>query len=391
MPKPIYDVVVLGAGAAGLMAAAHLKRKRVAILEHNPGPGAKIAISGGGRCNITNTDLSPSRYLGDRNFIATVFSTFDNRDLLAFLHRYGLDPVIRKENQYFCPNSARELIDALSRAGSGRDFAGNEYLYETEVTGARKEDGLFVVESSRGPMHAKKLLVASGGLSYRSVGASGIGLQIAEHFGHTVVPTRPALAGLTLQPPQSWMTTLSGLSMPVQMRIGRRRVAGDMLFAHKGISGPAVLNASLYWNQGKVTADFLPGSRLKSLFKSPHKSAASQIPLPRRFVQTFFASLDLPNIPYQAMDEAQKQRLSLLKSYAFAPAGTFGYAKAEVTKGGVATDEIDPHTMQSRLVDGLFFAGEVVDVAGELGGYNFQWAFSSAVVAAKGIDVSQQA
>ncbi|WP_456486029.1 NAD(P)/FAD-dependent oxidoreductase [Hydrogenimonas sp.] len=385
LSERIYDAIILGAGAAGLMAAAHLKRKSVAILEHNPKPGAKIAISGGGRCNITNAELSPSRYLGDPSFIESVFSQFDNHDLIEFLHRHGLEPVVRKENQYFCPDRARELIDTLLRAGSGGDFSGNEFFYDTEVNGAVKENGLFVVDSSRGIYRAKKLIVSTGGLSYKSVGAGGVGLQIAEAFGHGVRPPNPALVGLTLQPEQAWMRSLSGLSLPVEIGVGRRVLKEDMLFTHKGISGPAVLNASLYWKQGKIVVDFLPKKRIKTLLKSPTKSAASQIPLPKRFVRAFFDSLDIPNIPYKEMNEIQKQRLSLLKSYAFAPAGTFGFTKAEVTKGGVDTDQIDPYTMQSRLTEGLYFAGEVIDVTGEIGGYNFQWAFSSAVVAAKSI------
>ncbi|WP_456450790.1 NAD(P)/FAD-dependent oxidoreductase [Hydrogenimonas sp.] len=377
----VYDLVVLGAGAAGLMASASLPGKKVLVLERNPRPGAKIAISGGGRCNLTNQNLSPDDYLGERAFVEAVLRRFDNDALLAWLRRRGLEPVLRKENQWFCPESAKELVDVLLGACAHAEFA-----YDTEILGVRKEGDRFFIETSRGEFSAPKVLVATGGLSYASVGATGIGFAIAEDFGHALVPPRPALVGLTLQPAEAWMKALAGLSLPVAIRVGRREIEGDLLFAHKGVSGPAVLDASLWWNRGKLTVDFLPGVRLARLFKNPKKSAMSQIPLPRRFVRAFFEALKLPNVPYHAMDEVQKQRLSLLKSYAFAPAGTFGYARAEVTKGGVNTAEIDPATMQSRLVKGLFFAGEVVDVTGGLGGYNFQWAFSSAVVAAKGCE-----
>ncbi|WP_286337714.1 BaiN/RdsA family NAD(P)/FAD-dependent oxidoreductase [Hydrogenimonas cancrithermarum] len=375
-----YDLIILGAGAAGLMAAAHQRSRKVLILEHNSRPGAKIAISGGGRCNITNQNLSSSYYLGDPKFVEKVLNRFDNEALIAFLRHHGLEPVVRKECQYFCPDRAQALTDLLLRAAPSVEIS-----YETEIFGAQKPGELFVVETSKGEVYAKKLLIATGGLSYSSVGATGIGYEIAESFGHGIVPLRPALVGLTLQPEQVWMKELSGLSLSVTVQVGRRLLEGDILFAHRGVSGPVLLDASLYWNQGKITVDFLPGRRFKSLFGSSAKTAASQIPLPKRFVKAFFSALALPNIPYRSMREGQKQRLSLLKSYAFAPAGTFGYAKAEVTKGGVATDEIDPETMQSRLVDGLYFAGEVVDVTGRLGGYNFQWAFSSAVVAAKSV------
>jgi len=364
------------------MAATHLKRYNLLILEHNPRPAAKIAISGGGRCNITNQLLSPSYYLGDKEFIATVFKAFDNHALIHFLQRHGLEPVIRKGTQYFCPTRAQELIDLLLQTSAGVNIA-----YGTEVQGVEKVGKCFRVTTSQEVFHAKTVLIATGGLSYPRIGATGIGFTIAESLGHRIIPPRPALVGLTLQPEQAWMKALSGLSLPVMVSVGRRTLTGDMLFAHRGISGPAILDTSLYWNQGKITIDFLPGKKLKSLFKSPNKTAMTQIPLPKRFVKAFFDALELPNIPYKAMTEAQKQKLSWLKSYAFAPAGTFGYTKAEVTKGGVATDEIDPLTMQSRLVEGLFFAGEVVDVTGQLGGYNFQWAFSSAVVAAQGVSL----
>ena len=375
-----YDLIILGAGAAGLMAAAHLKRHNVLLIDHNARPGEKIRISGGGRCNLTNENLSVEHYLGDARFVEKVLARFDNRELLAWLKARGLEPVRRKESQYFCPHSSKEVIDLFLRETAHAEFA-----YETEIEGAEKEGDVFAIRTSNGIFRSQNLLVATGGLSYKSIGASGIGYEIAEGFGHALTPLRPALVGLTLQPEQAWMKEMSGLSLTVEAVVGRRKMRSDLLFAHRGISGPAVLDASLYWNDGKIVLDFLPGVRLKSLFKNPKKKASTQIPLPKRFVHAFFRNQKIPDIPYSQMDETAKQRFSLLKSYAFAPAGTFGYSKAEVTKGGVKTGEIDPETMQSRLVPGLFFAGEVVDVTGRLGGYNFQWAFSSAVVAARGI------
>ncbi len=376
-----YDLIILGAGAAGLMAAALADTDNILILEHNSRPAAKIKVSGGGRCNITNENISSSFYLADREFVSTVFEIFDNKKLLALLKKEGLKPVLRKRDQYFCPKSSDELIEILLRLTERV-----EKRFDAEVSGARKEGRDFVVESSAGSFYAKRLLVATGGLGYKSLGAGPVGFEIAESFGHTVVPCRPALVGLTLQPEQFWMKELSGLSLPVEISVGRRKIGGDLLFAHRGISGPAVLNASLFWSRGKITIDFLPGIRLKSLFKKgSNKSVASLLPLPRRFAESFFEAVGVEAISYEKMSEEQKQRLSLIKSYSMAPAGTFGYERAEVTKGGVSTDEIDPLTMQSRLVEGLYFAGEVVDVTGMVGGYNFQWAFSSAAVAAKSV------
>ncbi|WP_353662015.1 aminoacetone oxidase family FAD-binding enzyme [Hydrogenimonas sp. SS33] len=375
-----YDIIVLGAGAAGLMAAARLPGCRVLVIDHNAGPGRKIAISGGGRCNVTNAEVGPQHYLGDAGFVEKVLSRFGPDALLAYLRSGGCEPVLRKGRHYFCPESARQLIDFFQSRTAHADFS-----YESSIESVEKCGERFAVHTSAGRFEAPKVLVATGGLSYAGVGATGIGFAIAEGFGHRIVPPRPALVGLTLQPSEFWMKALSGVSLEAEIAVGRRRLRGDLLFAHRGISGPAVLDASLYWNGGRIIVDFLPGVRLKSLLKNPKKSVMNRLPLPRRFLQAFFDAAEIPNIPYAAMNEAQKQRLSLLKSYALAPAGTFGYARAEVTKGGVATEEIDPRSMESRLVPGLFFAGEVVDVTGRLGGYNFQWAFSSAVTAAKGM------
>ncbi len=375
-----YDLLILGAGAAGLMAAALSPTRNLLLIEHNDRPAAKILVSGGGRCNITNENLSPSFYLGDKEFVSSVFGYFDNRDLLEFLRRNGVEPVVRKGSQYFCRHSSAEIADLLLKlAKKERIRVG------TEVFGAKRAAGGFVVETSAGEFFAKRLLVATGGLSYKSLGAGSVGFDIAESFGHTVIPLRPALAGLTLQPEQFWMKELSGMSLPVKIGVGRREIEGDLLFAHRGISGPAVLNASLFWNRGKITIDFLPDVKLKALIKSPKKSVASQLPLPKRFIESFLEAARVEPLPYAEMSEEQKQRLSMIKSYPIAPAGTFGFERAEVTKGGVSTEEIDPSTMQSRLVEGLYFAGEVVDVTGMVGGYNFQWAFSSAAVVAKSV------
>ncbi len=362
------------------MAASFLQDRDVLILEHNPYPAAKIKISGGGRCNISNRYLGLENYLADPRFIEKVFKRFDNESLLHFLNKRGLEPVLRENGCYFCKKSGLELVELLLNETKKIPVE-----YGIEVEGLEKEGGCFAVRSSAGSFFARKVIVATGGLSYPSLGASSIGFKIAESFGHSIIKPRPALVGFTLQPEQFWMKELSGISTPVEISVGRRRFASDILFTHRGISGPSILDASLFWNRGKITIDFLPGIKLKNVFLSSRKSAASQIPLPKRFIKTFFKTLDLPDTPYKKMDERDKQCLSCIKSYSFSPAGTFGYDRAEVTKGGISTSEIDPETMQSRLIEGLFFAGEVVDVTGLVGGYNFQWTFSSAVVAAKSV------
>ena len=235
-----------------------------------------------------------------------------------------------------------------------------------------------MIETDKGILAAKKLVVASGGMSFPRLGASAIAFEIAESFGHTVHPPKPALVGLTLQKEQFWMKALSGISLPVTIRVGAKKIAADMLFAHKGISGPAVLNASLYWEKGEIEIDFLPGFVINDTFWRLHKQLSTALPLPKRFTKAFLASVGMADKAVHTLSKEEKERITSLHGYRFAPAGNFGFSKAEVTKGGVVTDEIDPKTMMSRKCEGLYFLGEALNVTGELGGYNFQWAFSTA-------------
>jgi predicted Rossmann fold flavoprotein len=352
------------------MVANRYKDKELLILESSSKPAPKIKISGGGRCNITNKNLSTDNYLGDPKFIKPILEGFDQNDLLDFLRARLLEPVIRKKSQYFCPHSSQELIDLL------KSDLRVKIIYNHRVQSVKKRDDLFIIDDK---FRARKLLVASGGLSFPSIGASGIAYDIAREFGHIITPTVPALVGLTLQPAQFWMKELSGISLEVKLSVGQKNINGDLLFAHKGISGPAVLNGSLYWEKGEINIDFLPKQKInKSLFKSDKKPSNALL-LPKRFVQAFLKSLDLCDRPLSSFDESEREKLKLLNSYSFAPAGNFGYSKAEVTKGGIMTNEIDPKTMMSKKCKNLFFIGECLDVTGELGGYNIQWAFSSAV------------
>ncbi len=366
------DTLIIGGGAAGLFASIYLPH--ATILEHNPKPAQKIKISGGGRCNVTNKAVSADHYhSSDPSFVHKILEKFDNRKLLEFLAKKGCRPVIRKKGQYFCPHSSGELIDILLSHRPSMELG-------CEVESVEKSKEGFVVHTTKGDFLAKAVLIASGGLSYKKIGASGIGYEIAKSFGHTITPLRPALVGLTVQKEQFWFKELAGISMRVRVEVGGKVFEDDILFAHKGISGPAILNASLYWEKGAIILSFLP--KLPKL--SPHKIISTQLPLPRRFVKAFLKSIGVEDKKVGQLSQEEKKRLELLCRYPFAPAGTFGFERAEVTKGGVSLSEIDEN-MQSRLVPGLFFAGEVLDVTGELGGYNFQWAFSSAYAAAKGM------
>ncbi len=379
-----YDLAILGGGASGLMLAARLDPSVSAVLiEGNREPGAKIAVSGGGRCNLTNAHIGMERYRGDPSFIRPVLKRYDQQWLLEWFRQRGVKTRREKGAQYFCVDRSPAVIRALREAASGV-----ELLNAFRVREVRQEAGGFRLVSERGEsLQARRLAVASGGLSFPKLGASAIGLEIAEGTGHRIVRPAPALVGLTLQPAQSFFKSLSGVATEVEIRVRERRWRDRLLFAHRGISGPAVLNASLWWERGEISVDFLPGVDL-GLLRSEKKHLSTLLPLPRRAAKAFLEHLEISDGPCRHLNASAWERLEGLHDYRFAPAGTFGYSKAEVTRGGVSTEEVDPRTMESRRMPGLYFVGEVLDVTGELGGYNFQWAFSSAAVCADAVNAS---
>jgi predicted Rossmann fold flavoprotein len=373
------SLIIIGGGASALMLASLLPKNSAVVIDANPQPGAKIRISGGGKCNITNEKMDASFYVGESHFVSEVLKQFDQKQLLQWLQRQGLYPVLRKGSQYFCPHSSQELLDILLKESRKQKFLASE-----QVSDVRKRGEIFYVKTNRRTLTASSVVVASGGLSFPRLGASGIGYEIAAHFGHTIQKTAPALVGFTVQKEQFFFKTLSGASAEVEIRVGEKRCHGSLLFAHKGISGPAVLDASLYWEKGKISIDFLPGFDWKVLHKSK-KQLSSLLPMPKRVTKAFLIQLNLEDKAGTTLSTEEFQKLRTLNDYTFAPAGTFGYSKAEVTKGGVSTDEVMSASMESRYERGLYFMGEVLDVTGELGGYNFQWAFSSAYVCARAI------
>lgn len=330
---------------------------------------------------MSNRVLDPSHYRGDPDFIDLVFRRYDNRWLTQWIESRGVALQCEKRHQYFCARGASSLIDLFARETGGMRVHLGETVQSVEG------EGPFIVRTSKRNYRTKNLVVASGGLSFPRLGASDIGLRIAESYGHSIVLPLPALVGLTLQKEQFFMKELSGISLPVVIAVGGRRYEDQLLFAHKGISGPTVLNASLWWDRGEVTIDFLPDFDLSRL-KGP-KKVSTLLPMPRRASRAFLEHLGVEDKAAQRLNARDRQRLALLRSYRLAPAGTFGYSKAEVTRGGIATGEIDPETMMSRRVRGLYFLGEALDVTGELGGYNFQWAFSSAAVCADSLASDQ--
>ena len=377
------NTIIIGAGASGLFLATLLNKNRniekILILEHNKKMGSKVLISGGGKCNITNKNINSNNYLGEQKFISHILKKFKSEELLFWLKERGLVPELRQKGQYFCRTSASEVVELFKK-----NIPKSQFRFSVEVERVEKRGNLFEVFTSQGVFQSKNLVVASGGLSFPKIGASAIGYDIAKSFGHRVEKLSAGLVGLTLQPEQFFFKSLSGISTDVEIKVGNKIAKGALLFAHKGISGPAVLDASLYWDKGQISINFLPHIDVKSL-KSSKKKISNLLGLSSRLAKALLDELSLEDKSAVRMSSKEWEVLKILQNYTFAPAGTFGYGKAEVTKGGVATKEIDSATMMSKKVENLYFLGEVLDVTGELGGYNFQWAFSTAFVCSKAI------
>jgi len=346
MKENIYEIAIIGAGASGLMTASLLndKKIKVCLIDGNSKIGEKIKVSGGAKCNITNNYLSSDNFLGNKKFISSVLAKYTNEELLKYLNKNNLYPKLNEKivrGTYFC-NSSNDVLSMFETLTKKI-----HYKLNTKVIDVKYIDGIFIINTNKQTIKAKKLIVASGGKSFPLLGASEIGYEIAKYFGHTVQTLNPALVGFTVQKDQFWFKELSGLSLPVEITVADKKIAGDMLFTHKGCSGPAILTTSLYWQKGQISINFLP---TKNKY------------LPKRF-KRIIQDLELN-----------------IHNYQMSPAGNYGYTKAEVTKGGISIDEINVNNMESKLQKDLYFLGEVLDVTGELGGYNFQWAFSSAWV-----------
>lgn len=371
------NIIIIGGGASALMLASLLPKNTATIIESNAKLGAKVLISGGGKCNISNTKMGTEYFLGEKSFIEPALRQFNNKALITWLERQNLFPVLRKETQYFCSDSSQELLDIFIKESKKQHICTSERVLDVS-----KKEEIFYVKTTKGIHMASKVVIASGGLSFPKIGASSIGYDIAKSFGHRISKTAPALVGFTVQKEQFFFKELSGVSCEVEINIGDEICKGALLFAHKGMSGPAILDASLYWEKGQIEINFLPNFSWSSI-KGSKKQISSLFSLPKRVTKAFLIQLRLEDKPYQQYTSQELERLKSLSSYRFAPAGTFGYAKAEVTKGGVDTSEVDARTMQSHKDKGLYFLGEVLNVTGRLGGYNFQWAFSSAYSCAK--------
>ncbi|HRE42981.1 MAG TPA: aminoacetone oxidase family FAD-binding enzyme [Terricaulis sp.] len=386
-----FDAIVIGAGAAGLYAALHAGRRgrRVLVIEHNDEPGAKILISGGGRCNFTNIHgADPARYLcANPHFPRSALTRHGPDAFIALVQKQGIGFYEKTLGQLFCEGArashkiVRMLLEECEAAGVALEL-------NCRVSAVRR-GARFAVETNRGAFESETLCVATGGLPIPKLGASGFAFEIAKQFSLAVTPTRPGLVPLTFSEADlSWMRTLSGVSADVTARAGKAAFREAALFTHRGLSGPAILQASSYWARGQsIEIDWLPDAAEDALARRKRERPKAQLKtvlmelLPERLAAALLArtageAAALQEIG-QLKDAALIEITRALKAFALTPTGDEGYAKAEVMVGGVDTDALSQKTMEARATPGLFFAGEATDVTGWLGGYNFQWAWAS--------------
>jgi predicted Rossmann fold flavoprotein len=389
------DVLVIGAGAAGLMCAiaAGQRGRRVLVVDHANKVGKKILMSGGGRCNFTNTGATPANYLSaNPHFAKSALARYTPSDFIALVEKHRIAYHEKELGQLFCDESSKQIVRMLLDECTA---AGVTVEANCGVQRVRKTLEGFSVLTARGEVHAESLVVASGGLSIPSMGASGFGYELARQFGHAVLPTRAGLVPLTLSGKhQEHYQDLAGVALPaVETQVGKQSFRAGLLFTHRGISGPAVLQISSYWKPGHdLRIDLLPDRDIGEWLVEQRtarplaelKTVLGDV-LPKRLAQRlceqWFESRPMRQYRETELDQIGAQ----LNAWPITASGTEGYRTAEVTLGGVDTDGLSSSTMQSKLVPGLYFIGEVVDVTGWLGGYNFQWAWASGQAAGEAV------
>ena len=390
MPGPrLYDAIIIGAGAAGMFCAALAgqRGRRVLLLDHSPKPGRKILISGGGRCNFTNIGATADNFLSSNpHFAKSALGRFTPADFLALIEKHRIAWHEKTLGQLFCDGSSRQvvamLLDECAAGGVETAFG--------ETATVEHRDSAFHVSFGGATAQAPALVLASGGLSIPKLGATSFAYDVARRFGHRIVEPRPALVPLMLPGDQALFKDLSGVSTDVIASSGNGKFREAALFTHRGLSGPAILQVSSYWRHGQpVMVNFLPDLGPGWIRQSKRDHPQQQFRrllarmLPERLASTLADQLetdgDLGNIPDRALDVAERR----LADWQFDPNGSEGFAKAEVTIGGIGTADLSSRTMESKRVPGLYAIGEAVDVTGWLGGYNFQWAWASAHAAAQ--------
>jgi predicted Rossmann fold flavoprotein len=399
MPVPVegpssglrrFDVLVLGAGAAGLMCAAVAGRRgrRVALLERNAQPGRKILISGGGRCNFTNIHCTPANFLSNNpHYAKSALALYEPSHFLELIERYQIPWHEKTLGQLFCDRSAHAILDMLlAECDQAKEANGSvELIPNAQDIAVEATSGAFRITSSQGDFEAAALVIATGGLSIPKLGATSLAYDLARQFGLRLIQPRPALVPLLLGGAEAGWTALAGVSTETIVQARQTQFREKLLVTHRGLSGPAVLQASSYWQPGTaLLVDFAPGADvLHSLLAAGARRdvaalrLALRAVLPQRLADRI-VDVATPNGWTNAALEACERRLH---HWEFHPTGTEGFLKAEVTAGGVDTDGLNSRTMEARSVPGLFYIGEAVDVTGHLGGFNFQWAWASAVAA----------
>ncbi len=401
-----FDVVVVGAGAAGLFCAgvAGQRGLRVLLIDHAERLAEKVRISGGGRCNFTNRDAQPANFLSQNpSFCRSALARYSSQDFIALVQRHGIAFHEKHKGQLFCDRSSEDIIQMLlAECGAG----GVERWQPCTVTEvARREGGGFELSTSRGAVRAARVVVATGGLSIPKIGASDWGLRLAKQFDHAVVEPRAALVPLTFDAEQ-WapFVDLAGLSLPVEVACGTGKTRGrfleDLLFTHRGLSGPAIQQISSYrTGEDALDINLAPGLDLADELVAAKSSSRRQLStelaarMPQRLAAAWLsrAGLDGGRALAECRDRDLSQLGQMLSRWSLRPSGDEGWRKAEVMRGGVDTRELSSQTLESRRVPGLHFIGEVVDVTGWLGGYNFQWAWASAAACANALPVPESA
>ncbi len=392
-----FDIAVIGAGAAGMMCAAVAGQRgaRVVLIDHAPRLAEKIRISGGGRCNFTNLQAGPANYLSaNPHFCRSALARYTPRDFLMLLKSHRVTWHEKHRGQLFCDHSSEAIIEMLKAECDAGRIAWRRPVDVQAVR--RSEGGAFSIDTNAGEIRARALVIATGGLSIPKIGATDFAYRIAKQFGHKLVDMRPALVPLTFSSDE-WLpfSTLAGVSLEVEVAAGPKRAQGsfveDLLFTHRGLSGPGILQISSYWQSGEpIAIDLLPGrDAAAELLEAKSSGTKRQIGnllaqwLPARLAHAWLEAHDISSearLP-DLSDKSLRRLGEAFSRWTLIPSGTEGYRKAEVTKGGVDTRELSSSTMMSARAPGLYFIGEAVDVTGWLGGYNFQWAWASGVAA----------
>ena len=381
-----FDVVVIGAGAAGMLCAieAGKRGRRVLVIEHAKAVGEKIRISGGGRCNFTNIHTAPENFISQNpGFCISALRRFGPRDIVALIERHGIAYHEKSLGQLFCDGSARQIVDLLldEMRRQGVTLRLGASVYQIEKTEAG-----FQLSVAGQTVNCQALVIATGGKSIPKMGATGFGYDIAAQFGVAVTPTRPALVPLTFETGLlELLKPLAGVALPARVTSGRIRFDEAMLFTHRGLSGPVILQISSYWREGgEIRIDMAPGLDLFEALRRARGPQGRQAPqtvlaehLPKRLAQLICEAEGVTGNMADASDKLLRQLADAVNDWRVKPVGSEGYRTAEVTLGGVDTRDLDSRTMQAKAVAGLYFIGEVVDVTGWLGGYNFQWAWAS--------------